>query len=260
MKMAMVAAVAVMALTGVADTVPWINLDDVHKLGGRKITDGYLRGKVVLVCRDAKFAERMEEIWTSFKTKQFVLLGSYAEKAEDCTYPMYAESGMAEAPEGVPLYVVDETGHLYYKGNDERNATQALVMALTDTDSPKTVKQLQKFLDWEIMETPGAAMNRFAEFKKRFPQEAKAYAEKEKSLKEVADVKKLAELVAFAKRAKDMREFDPKKHQMKKSQFAAKLKNALSKYKGLKESIDQRVVQEAKNALADITWKLAEVQ
>ena len=246
-------------LTLLLAALTWLNLDDAHKLGGRKVSEGYLRGKTVFVCRDQTEAQRMEDIWLSFKTKPFVMLGSFKTKVEECSFPMYAGAEIEFPPEKGRFYVVDETGHVYYHGDSEQNATQALVMALTDAESPKTFAQFKKFLDWEIKECPGAASNRFLDLKKRFPEEAAAYKEKERALKARKDVRKLAELVDFAKRAKDLRPFDPKKAATQKRAFASKLNNALIKYASLKESEDPQIAQEAKNSLADIKWTLNDV-
>ena len=102
-------------------------------------------------------------------------------------------------------------------------------------------------------------MLRLGEFKKKFPAEAKEYAEKERALKAVPDVKKLSELVEFAKKSKDMRAFDTKKS-AQRQRFQKLVKDAISgtKYNSLLESSDPRVVQEAKNSLADLKWTAAE--
>ena len=63
--------------------VGWTGVDKDDYLGGRKVSAGYLQGKVVLVNKWGADAEsrgrlsRLEQVWSSFKSKQFVLLGSY---------------------------------------------------------------------------------------------------------------------------------------------------------------------------------------
>ena len=262
-----------------AGAVEWKNVDEAHYLAGRKCSEGYLRGKVVLVdrwglkcppCR--ALLPRVEEIWTSFKTKPFVVLGGHCEgwgaadgvKAlvaeKGLTYPVYEGAGLAVGEpqfDAIPfLYVVDETGKVVYLGRDEKTATQAVVQALTDLESPRNLAQWKRFLDFEIEMLPGRAYLRMEEFSKKFPKEAKEYAAKFKALKAVPDVKKLAELVAFAKKAKDPRVFGPK-DKAKKAKYVQLLKGGLSKFASLRESKDPRVAQEAKNSLADITWTLA---
>lgn len=264
-----------------ASAVDWRNLDEEHHLAGRKASKGYLRGKVVLVdrwgvnCAPCRaLLPRMEEIWQSFKTKPFVLLGGHCKGWGDAdgvqslvrelglTYPIYQDAGLAALEprfNAIPfLYVVDETGKVVYRGRDERAATQAIVTALTDMESPRDAAEWKRFLDFELEYLPGKAFLRLAEFKKKFPAEAKAYAEKEKDLKAIKDVKKLAELVDFARKAKDMRRFG-EKQQMRQKRYEKLVKDALEspKYKPLLESDNPFVVQEAKNCLADLKWTAA---
>ncbi len=261
--------------------VDWRNLDEEHHLAGRKTSEGYLRGKVVLVdrwgvncppCR--RMLPRMEEIWQSFKTKPFVVLGGHCAGWGDAagvkalaaehglTYPIYEDAGLAALEprfDAIPfLYVVDETGKIVYKGHDERAATQAIVMALTDMESPRDVAQWKRFLDFEVECLPGKAYLRLAEFKKKFPAEAKAYAAKEREIRAIPDVRKLAELVDFARKAKDMRKFG-EKQQGQRRRYEQLVRDALSsaKYKPLLESANPFVVQEAKNAFADLKWTAA---
>lgn len=246
----LLASVSAFAVTG------WRNLDEEHQLGGRKASEGYLQGKVVLVCKDAAQMARMETIWQSFKTKAFVLLGSVAKEAPGCTFPQYRESGLADSEPDTPLYVVGGAGKVVYRGGNERDATQAVVNALTDLDSPRTQAQWQEFLDFELENLPGRAYQRYLDFRKKFPKAAQGYDAKARELNSIKDVKKLAELVAFAKKAKDMRAFDPKK-KLQQQKFAAVVKSAVSKYAKLRDSEDPRVAQETKNALADLKWTLA---
>ncbi|MGN0832420.1 MAG: peroxiredoxin family protein [Kiritimatiellia bacterium] len=256
--------------------VEWRNLDAAHALGGRKASAGYLQGKVVLVAHWCagdpagwKLAERLEEVWQSFKNKQFVMLGAPLDcdaaggslrlptAGEGVSFPLYADAGLGA---GEPhtgrlplLYVVDETGRVVYLGHDERNATQAVVTALTDMDAPKSPKQWRRFLDYELENLPARAYNRLADFKRKLPGEAKAYAERERELARIPDVKKVAELVAFAKRAKDAPTFGPRDGQ-KREKFLALVRSVLRKSASLKETSDARLVREAKNALADLAW------
>jgi len=262
--------------------VAWRNVDQDNYLAGRKASEGYLQGKVVLVdrwglgcppCR--RLLPRVEEIWRSFRTKPFVVLGGHCKGWGDAdgirklakdlglTYSIYEDAGLAvDEPRfsGIPfLYVVDETGKVLYKGHSERVATETVVQALTDMESPKDLEQWKRFLDFEIENLPGRALLRLGEFKKKFPAEAKEYDEREKALKAIPDVKTLSELVEFAKKAKDMREFDAKKS-AQRQRYEKLVRDAVSstKYNSLLESSDPRVVQEAKNSLADLKWTAAE--
>ena len=136
----------------------WANLDDDHHYSGPKLTEKDLEGKVVLVdCWGVKcppcraLLPRMQEIWTHFDQKKFVLIGSHCQgkrpeavkelvDANKLTYPIYERFGLAEgAPEfrAIPfLYVVNHRGRVTYKGHDEREATEALVTAIGDVGMP----------------------------------------------------------------------------------------------------------------------------
>ena len=264
---------------GVVQAVEWRNLDEDHHLGGRVASEGYLQGKVVLVdrwglkcppCR--ALLPRVEEIWKSFKTKPFVVLGGHCKGWGDAegvkalirenglTYPIYEDAGLAVGEpqfDAIPfLYVVDGTGRVVYRGHGERDATQAIVTALTDMESPRNLEQWKQYLDFELENLPGRAYLRANEFRKKFPKEAKEYLAKFKALTAIPDVRKLSELVAFAKKAKDMRAFDAKAA-AKKQKFVQMIDSAVGKYESLKESKDPRVAQEAKNSLADLKWTKA---
>ena len=274
------AAAALAALSVDAVAVGWRNVDEAHHLGGRKASEGYLKGKVVLVDRwGAKcppcraMLPQVEQIWQSFKTKPFVVLGGHCAgwggadavrqlvEENHLTYPVYEDAGLAEGEpqfDSIPfLYVVDETGKVVYKGRSDRNATQAVVTALTDMDAPRDIRQWRRFLDFELKELPGRAYLRLDEFRKKFPAEAKAeYSDAARELAKVPDIKKLAELVKFAKQAKDMRAFNEKQKD-KRQKFKRMIESALSKYDSLRDSPDARVAQEAKNAIADLKWTQA---
>lgn len=141
----------------------WANLDDDHHYSGPKLTEKDLEGKVVLVdcwgvrcppCR--ALLPRMQEIWTHFDQKKFVLIGSHCQgrqpeavkelvDANKLTYPIYERFGLAEgAPEfrAIPfLYVVNHRGRVVYSGHGEREATEALVTAIGDIGMPISLVQ-----------------------------------------------------------------------------------------------------------------------
>ena len=250
-------AAVVLFAASVSASVAWKNVDEDHYVAGRRCSEGYLQGKIVLVSNDPEMAQRMESIWSSFKTKQFVLLGAYADAPANVTFPVYFGASLAGDSPDRPLYLVDEMGEIRYRGREDRTAIEALVTALTDMDSPKSAGHWMRLLDYELTELPGRAYVRYLEFSEKFPQESKEYAAKFAELEKIADVKKLAKLVKFAKEAKDMRAFDPKGDKERKKVFEKKVKDVIVKYSFLKESGDRRVMQEAKNALADLKWTLA---
>ena len=264
-----------------ASGVEWKNVDAEHYLGGRKASAGYLQGKVVLVCRWGlkfqkcrKMLPQLEEVWQGFKSKPFVLLcghckgcGETAEirkfiDEQGVSCPVYEGAGLGVGEphyDTVPvLYVADETGRVIYAGHNEQTARQAVVTALTDMEAPRSLAQYKRFLDHELKDLPGHAWLRMEEFRKKFPLEAKAYAGPFRRLATVPDVKALAELVAFARTAKDHPVIGAKE-QVKMAKLKKSMEDALRKYASLKESSDPRVVQEAKNALADIKWTMADL-
>lgn len=241
--------------------VEWKNLDDAHRRGGRRISQGYLQGKIVLVCRDAGQHARMASIWDSLKTKAFVLIGAYAKAPEDATYPVYMDADLKRGGPDADMYIVDETGKVIFFGKDDRLATQVAVSALTDLDAPRDAKQWQRFLDYEFENLPAHAYNRLKTFSRLYPEEANAYREKAKELVKIAEVRNAAEFLAFAKMAKDPRSFA--QHENGKQEVYEKmLESALTgpKYLSLKEKIkDERMLQEVKNAFADLKWTQAEL-
>ena len=261
--------------------VNWRNVDADHYLCGRKASVGYLQGKVVLVDRWGRncppcraLLPRVEQVWQSFKTKPFVVLGGHCAgwgtadqvkalaEESNLTYSIYEDAGLAENEpkfNAIPfLYVVDETGKVVYTGHDDKAATEAVVQALTDLESPKSLEQFKRYFAFELENLPGRAFLRFKEFLKKYPKEAKEFDAQARELAKVPDIKKLAEFVEFAKSAKDMRTFDAKK-QLQRKQYEKSVKDALTskKYLPLLESKDPRVVQEAKNAFADLKWTAA---
>ena len=250
-------ALAAALLPRVAAAGDWSNLDEAHYVAGRQCSAGYLVGKVVLVCRDVKLSKRMEEIWASFKTKPFVLLGTFPKAPKFVSFPVYAGAAYSEAATSKPLFLVDARGKVRYLGADEHRATELLVTFLTDLESPTSEEEWVAFLDFEFDHLPGHAYIRYLDFKKKFPQSAKAHERRFAELAKTPDIKKLAELVRFAKSVKDCRELDPKKAKAVKSRLVAKIKEVSAKSAALKESENPLVVREAKNALAELAWAKA---
>lgn len=135
----------------------WTNLDEAHHYSGPELTDKALEGKVVLVENwgadreeSCEVQSRMQQLWTSFKTKPFVIIGSHCtgkatEKvaavvaAKKLTFPMYEKAGLAEGPEFKALpyfYVVNHRGRVVYSGSQDRDAEEALVTAIADVGQP----------------------------------------------------------------------------------------------------------------------------
>lgn len=150
---ALVLAVASLACAATCLGAEWKGLSSENWYSGRKISAADLKGKVVMVdewgvrcppCR--ALLPRMEEIWKSFKSKPFVLIGSHRQgrqpeaveelvKKNNLTYPIYERAGIEGEPSnggGIPfIYVVDAVGKIVYSGRSEREAVEAVVNALT---------------------------------------------------------------------------------------------------------------------------------
>ena len=271
-KLALAAVSAAFAC--MAHAADWRNLTAECHLGGRKASAGYLQGKVVLVCRwdgNAAAAKsllpRVEQVWRNFKTKPFVVVGSY-EGADDAqaraageehslSFAIYREAGLAfGAPvtDTLPfMYVVDASGRVVYRGRDDRVATQACVMAIADSESPRNLAQWRRFLEFELENLPGRAYLRVLDFRKAFPEEAREYDGRARELSKIPDVKKLAELVKASRELKDALE----RTEAERRKRMRDIDSVIRKYSSLTSHADRRVSQEAKNAIADLKWTLA---
>ena len=259
--------------------VEWKNVDAAHYLGGRKASSGYLQGKVVMVCLwrandepSRALLPAIEEIWGNFKTKQFVVLGGHLEgggsddlvrqELARCkvSFPVYRDAGLAKGQpkyKALPfVYIVNETGKLVYMGRDDRAATQALVTAITDMEAPRNETQWKRILDYELDNLPCHGFLRLREYRKLFPEAVKAYEPKAKELLAIPNLKKVAELVEFAKKAKDPPVFGAK-DSAKKEKYQKLVEGVISSCEEFKQHPDARVAQEAKNALADLKWTQA---
>ena len=258
--------------------VEWANVDAAHYLGGRKASAGYLQGKVVLVCLwkadeaqpVGELLSALEEVWANFKTKPLVVLGGPLGGADETvkrqldaakvSFPVYSGATLARKPpiyKSLPfIYIVDETGKVIYLGHDDRNATQVIVSALTDLESPRNEKQLRRFLDYELDHLPCRGFLRLRDFRKKYPEEVKAYEPKAKELLAIPNLKKVAELVEFAKKAKDPPVFRPEEKE-KRAKYRELVEGVISSCEVFKSHPDARVAQEAKNALADLKWTQA---
>ncbi|MBP5284880.1 MAG: hypothetical protein ILO34_02075 [Kiritimatiellae bacterium] len=260
--------------------VEWKNLDNDHHLGGRVASGGYLRGKIVLVdCRDygdKKGLEamlRLQEIWSSFKTKPFVLIGSHRgaagkEKIErisrglGLTFPIYAGAAMAAEPaeaaesDGGFIYVVDIRGTVIYRGNDDRSAVSAVASSILAMKNPQTQKQWEYLLDFDLDVLPGRALNGLKEYRRAFPEDFKDYEQVYKELSEDKDIQRLAKLEEFSQQVKDSDRNDKSSKRVQ----ASRLKEAIKKFESLKTCADPFCAQEAKNCIADIVWALAAIE
>ena len=155
---AVVAAVA--AITCAANAARW-SIDESKWYSGPKLTEADLVDKVVMVdnwgvncppCR--ALLPIMQKYWSSFKSKNFVLIGSHCQgrseeqvaalvKENGLTYPIYDWAGLAEgAPRssGLPfMYVVNHRGKVVYAGNSHHEAITAAQEAMLAIGQPPSL-------------------------------------------------------------------------------------------------------------------------
>lgn len=144
-----------------AYAVSWKGLADANWYSGPKITEADLEGKVVMVdkwgvncppCR--ALLPKMQDVWQSFKNKNFILLGSHCQgrseakvkelvKTNKLTFPIYDWAGLAEgepSSRGIPfLYVVNHRGKVVYSGHNHNMAITAAQEAILALDLPPTL-------------------------------------------------------------------------------------------------------------------------
>jgi len=132
---------------------PWKGLDPENWYGGPKLTEKSLEGKIVMVYAFSESSEdsvallpRIENVWSAYRTKPFVVLGSHRGgrsakvagilKKNGVTFSVYEDAGRTKepAPGGrYPIvYVVDDTGRMVYRGRSDLEATEAVVTAIPD--------------------------------------------------------------------------------------------------------------------------------
>ena len=271
----------ILLLAAVAQAGEWTNIDAEHYLGGRKASSGYLQGKVVLICiwkaADEQAADELlpvfEEVWTNFKTKQFAILAAPVCAGEDdeaavrrqlekhhVGYSVYRGAGfegMSRTKSLPCIYVVDETGRPVYLGRKTHNATQAVVTALTDIESPRNLVQWRHYLDYELKNEPCHAYLRLKAFRERFPQEAQEYAAAAQKLAAIPNLKAMVDFIAFAKKAKDPPIFSPEEG-VKKRKYQGLVAGMISNGEAMGSHSDARIAREVRNALADLKWTQAE--
>lgn len=159
MKKVLLLTVAFVALS--ADAVSWKGLGDSNWYSGPKITEADLAGKVVMVDKWGVFCPpcrallpKMQEVWQSFKGKNFILIGGHCQgrrdsevqalvKANKLTFPIYEGAGLAENEpsfSGIPfLYVVNHRGKVVYSGHNHNLAMQAAQEAILALALPPTL-------------------------------------------------------------------------------------------------------------------------
>ena len=152
----------------------WRGLDEANHYSGPLVTEADLLGKVVLVdewgvrcppCR--ALLPGLESLWSAYKSKPFVLLGSHRQghqpdqvkelvKANKLTYPIYERAGLVGEPSGdgmLPfMYVVNHRGKVVYAGRSHQEATQAVVEALMKIGAPPNLVDGVAFKKYKAIE------------------------------------------------------------------------------------------------------------
>lgn len=270
-------AAAAAAAAFAASAAEWRNVSPEDRIGGRAVSVGYLRGKVVLIDRrdyadpaNAENVKRLQSVWKAYSTKPFVLVGGHvggdADAAKSAlaslgvTYPVCGGAALVDPdPHGNALVVLDPTGsRILYAGSDDRQAAGVVGSAIIAAKLPKSAKQWKFLLDYEIENLPGRAYLRLRELNadkaalkelaEKYTDDAKRYRAAATKFKADAEVVKLAKLVETAAMLKDRDPSSPKAKRITK----ADLEKLEAKYAPLKESENPLVAQEAKNSLYDI--------
>ena len=169
-KMTAIAA-CLLAATGAFGAASWKNLDDASYMAGDKLTTDDLIGKVVLVyywdlseAASVKYLPEVEKVWSSFKTKKFVVVGSYqgakdaakvkeAVAKEKLTFPVYYKFSLDPDPKVAfqkpPFFnVVNHRGTSVFGKASVKEATEAVVNAIGAIGMPVSLcgdVELKKF-------------------------------------------------------------------------------------------------------------------
>ena len=251
----------------------WRNLGETDRLGGRMVSEGYLRGKVVLVdCRDygsrdcIEPVKELQRLWSAYKTKPFVLIGSHRGEADEekvgrivkalgITYPVYRDAGYGKGDAKIAggksyFYLVDGAGKVINAGAHLRDATGLVGQALLSLKCPMNPAEHIRYLDYELKYLPGKAYLHLKEFRKKHPSAAAAYEDDWNRLKKDESVLKLAKLVETAALIKDR---DPNDKKAKKV-TVKDIENLIARYEPLKSDTNEFIAQEAKNSIAELKW------
>ena len=250
-----------LALVFPIHALEWENLDQSSRISGRKLSSAYMTGKVVLVSRDETHAKRLQDVWKSFKSKPFILLGSYDKTPAGVTFPVYKEANIDGAP-AAQMYVVDALGDVVYNGAVIPDAIEAVVISLTNLAVPPDYSSWKKYFEFEAKELPGKALLRLADAAKdkKLKKVAFSNTEKkarqpiEKTLKNNPVFARLAKLESFSSSVKDSNR-SKKRQKVSKAQVMQRIKE----FEDLKTHENPIVSREAKNCLADLAYAAAEM-
>lgn len=281
---------AAFALAGAVFGSEWVNVAPESRVGGRMASNGYLKGKVVLLDvrdysdeGDAAAMKQIQSVWGAYKSKQFVALGSHVGSGDTLpaasnivkklrlTYSVYSgvrirDDGGNEQRPARGVYVFDPTGRRLYFGDDPHNAMGVAGNAIFSATIPSTPDYWRALLDYEIANLPGQAYLRIRDLKSNHkdvlkklaaehPDDVRRYAKVWRGYGENHEVKKLAKLVETTRLIKDR----DKNSRASKRLSAAQLDNIIKQYSVLAQSENPQIAQEAKNSLADLKFVKAEL-
>ena len=134
----------------------WENLSDDGHYCGSKLTAASFAEKVVLIynfetSREGSYdtMARVQEIWTSFSSKPFIVVGAHhggksdkakeVAKSQKVTFPVYEGlyyDGNGKKSTDSKLCVIDHRGKIVFTGVSDRDATEALVTAIGNVGRP----------------------------------------------------------------------------------------------------------------------------
>ena len=144
---------------------PWKGLEPENWYCGKKLAESSFDGKIVMVYVFSESSEdsvallpRIENLWSAYKSKPLVVLGSHrggkSAKSETLikkakvTFPVYEGAGRTQEPSAggrYPIvYVVDDTGHMIYRGRSDLEATEAIVTAIPNVGKSSSIGKSAK--------------------------------------------------------------------------------------------------------------------
>jgi hypothetical protein len=245
------------------------SIDASKRVSGRMASTGYLRGKIVLLAdmdfADASYLEEfksLQEIWNAYKSKNFVLIGSYRgdsrQKARvlltenNFTFPVYEDillEGNKKPSRGI--YVFDIGGNVVFSGENSKHARAAAGAQIISSRVYTTVESYKKHIDLFLEILPGKAFNVLTRFKKDFPAEFSQYAQTYKDLAADENIVKLAKLEKICRQALD---YDPATRRGKKPLSRERIGEVMQFYESLTTNKTDVIAQEAKNCIAELKW------
>ena len=144
---------------------PWKGLEPENWYCGKKLAESSFDGKIVMVYVFSESSEdsvallpRIENLWSAYKSKPLVVLGSHrggkSAKTENLikkakvTFPVYEGAGRTQEPSAggrYPIvYVVDDTGHMIYRGRSDLAAPEAIVTAIPNVGKSSSIGKSAK--------------------------------------------------------------------------------------------------------------------